>query len=477
MAGPSVAVRVFADITNFAKTMGDTAAHGQAAAGKIHEAFSGMLGALNQTGVLGPFGDALGGVDQALEQISKHGKDVGLAMIGVGGAMAGIGVGLSALGSKDQAAHQQLQAAVQATGADYADYAKSVDQAVKHQENFGHSAAETQDALTKLTEATHDPQQALALLGETSNVAAAKHISLSEAAANVGKVYNGNTKLLKEFGVTVDKTTHLTADHQTATEALAKVVAGQATAAQDTFAGRLDVLKTKFEDQAAAMGQKYGPAITGIGSLLAGLGSAWSVISAIMAADWFAAFWPVALVVAAIAAVGIAIYLLRDKFVEVFRWIEKNWPLLVDIIFGPFGVVATQIYQNWDAILRFFKGLPGQIAAIFVDVWHGIYTAFKDVINAVIDVWNMLHFTLPKVDVLGVHLGGESIGVPTIPHLAQGGLITQTGLVYAHAGEAITPAGATPGPAVHIDNATFTDQADLDMLFRQASFAVSAGRM
>ena len=196
-----------------------------------------------------------------------------------------------------------------------------------------------------------------------------------------------------------------------------------------------------------------------------------------MAADWFAAFWPVALVVAAIAAVGIAIYLLRDKFVEVFRWIEKNWPLLVDIIFGPFGVVATQIYQNWDAILRFFKGLPGQIAAIFVDVWHGIYTAFKDVINAVIDVWNMLHFTLPKVDVLGVHIGGESIGVPTIPHLAQGGLITQTGLVYAHAGEAITPAGATPGPAVHIDNATFTDQADLDMLFRQASFAVSAGRM
>jgi hypothetical protein len=455
--------------------MADTAGHAQSAAGKMHDAFSATLAALNQTGVLGPFGAALDGVDQALETISKHGKDVGLAMIGVGGAMAGIGVGLSALGSKDQAAHQQLQAAVQATGKDYDDYGKAVEEAIKHQENFGHSSAETQDALTKLTEATHDPTKALQLLNETSDVAAAKHESLSEAATAVGKVYNGNTKLLKEFGVTIDKATGQTKDHQTATEALAKVVSGQATAAQDTFAGRLDVIKTKLEDTAASMGQKYGPAVTGIGTLLAGLGSAWSVISAIMAADWFAAFWPVALIVVAIAGVGVAIYLMRDKFVEVFQWIEKNWPLLVEIIVGPFGVAAVQIYQNWDAIMRFFKALPGQVAAVFVDVWHGIVTAFRDVLNAVIDLWNALHFTLPKVDVLGVHLGGETIGVPSIPHLAQGGLITQTGLVYAHAGEAITPMPGALGPAVHIENATFNQPVDLALLNKTVEWATGAG--
>jgi hypothetical protein len=236
----------------------------------------------------------------------------------------------------------------------------------------------------------------------------------------------------------------------------------------------LDVLKTKFEDTAATMGQKYGPAITGIGTLLAGLGSAWSVISAIMAADWFAAFWPVALVVAAIAAVGVAIYLMRDKFAAVFDWVARNWPLLVDIILGPFGVVATQIYQNWDAILGFFRRLPGEIAHIFADVWGGIETAFKATLNAVIDLWNALHFTLPKIDVLGVHIGGETIGVPTIPHLAQGGLITQTGLVYAHAGEAITPAGKT-GPAVNIEHATIASDVDVDLLAKKVEFAVQSG--
>src|SRR5215472_15584406 len=119
---PSVLVRVFGDLTGLGKSMSDTAQSGVSAASRMHTAFSGMLGTLNQTGVLGPFGDALSGVDQALDSISKHGKDVGTAMMGVGGAMAGIGVGLTALGSKDQAAHQQLQQAVEATGKSYDDY-------------------------------------------------------------------------------------------------------------------------------------------------------------------------------------------------------------------------------------------------------------------------------------------------------------------------------------------------------------------
>src|SRR5215472_14832316 len=103
MAGPSVMVRVFADLTQLGNAFKGAQDKGTAAAKGMHEAFSGILGALNQTGVLGPFGDALDGVDRALEQISQHGKDVGTAMMGVGGALAGVGVGLSALGSKDAA--------------------------------------------------------------------------------------------------------------------------------------------------------------------------------------------------------------------------------------------------------------------------------------------------------------------------------------------------------------------------------------
>src|SRR4029077_16163293 len=193
-----------------------------------------------------------------------------------------------------------------------------------------------------------------------------------------------------------------------------------------------------------------------------------------MAADWFAAFWPVALIVLAIAAVGVAIYLMRDKFVEVFAWIRAHWALLVDIIFGPFGIAITMIIQHWGDLMAFFKGLPGDIARIFGDVWGGIEDAFRAVINSVIDIWNQLHFTLPKVDVLGVHIGGETIGVPSIPHLAQGGLITQTGIVYAHAGEVISPApaGAGGGPLVAVNGAPFNSATDIDMLCKKIEFAI-----
>ena len=126
-------------------------------------------------------------------------------MIGAGGAIAGVGAGLSAIGSKEQASHQQLQAAISATGHDYEEYGKKIEGAIKHQENFGNSANETQDALRILTSATNDPAKALQFWNTTADLAAAKHISLSDAATKVGKAYNGNTRILKEFGIQVAK--------------------------------------------------------------------------------------------------------------------------------------------------------------------------------------------------------------------------------------------------------------------------------
>ncbi len=192
----------------------------------MHTTFSSALSALNQTGILGPFGAALNGVDQGLQQISQHGKDVGLAMIGVGGAMAGIGVGLSALGSKEQAAHQQLQAAIEATGKSYDDYTGQIDKTVAAQEHYGHSSAETQDALRILTQATHDPTKALQDMSVASDLAAAKHESLTAAAGQLGKAYNGSARLLKQFGVDAVPTA------AKATAALA-TAQGQATSAND----------------------------------------------------------------------------------------------------------------------------------------------------------------------------------------------------------------------------------------------------
>jgi hypothetical protein len=559
MAGPSIAVRILGDLTGFGKSIDDTAAKGESAAGRLHGAFTGVLGALNQSGVLGPFGEALNGIDEAIGRISDHSKGIGQAMMGVGGALAGVGVGLSAVGSKDQAAHAQLQAAVQATGKDYDDYADQVDKAIGKQEKYGDSANQTQDALRILTQATGDPAKALQYLGEASDLAAAKHESLDTAATQLSKAYNGNQKILKEFGVTQGTVTDAhgklrkgTLDSATAMEELGSKISGQADAQANTFSGHLDAMKARFEDLAANLGAKYGPAITAVGSAMAGVGAVFQAAPAIMgvlSAAWdaltgaeYASMLPYVLIIAGLAAIGVAVYELVTHWSEVWgaiqaavaavwQWIVDHWPLLLDVLLGPIGIAvgliighwneiqnavaavwqwivdhwplllavllgpvalaAQQLAAHWDtiksdaaAVWQFIvdgwnglvdtlKGIPGQVAGIFAGMWDGIWGSFRSVVNRVIDAWNSLSFTLPSIDVGPVHVGGETVGVPKLPHLAQGGLITQTGLVYAHAGEAITPMpNNTFGPAVQIENATFTSEVDVDLLLRRAAWAV-----
>jgi phage-related protein len=505
VAGPSVAVRVLADVTAFTKSIGGIAAAGAESAGHMRAAFSGVLGALNQTGVLGPFGAALDGVSAALDAMGKHGKDVGLAMIGVGGALAGIGAGLSAVGSKDQAAHRQLQDAVQATGRDYDDYAKKVEEAVKHQEHFGNTAAETQDALRILTQATGDPTKALKYLGEASDLAAAKHESLGEAATSLGKVYNGAGRVLKEFGVSMDtvKTgsaqlataqkgvetateaaakahqhlsdvqtalagkTHLTqaeqirlrdatqnvqtadeklreahgkltdaqnagaraaAAHGAALDTLAGKLKGQASAQASTFSGHLREIKARLEDTAASIGQKYGPAITAVGSGMAVMGGAitgaraavtflkdsevvgtaakiayaaatflvngaMTVATAIWTAftvvEW-ASLAPILLIIAGVALLGLAIYelvahwstvwaFIKRIIVDVWTWIKEHWPLLLAILLGPIGLAADLIIKNWKSIK---KGAEEAVDGI-ITAWNAIVGFFVGLGSAI----------------------------------------------------------------------------------------------
>ena len=117
MAGPSIVVRVLGDLKGLASAATDAGKTAEAAGSRIHSAFSSVLGTLNRTGVLGPFAESLGAIDEAMSKVAEHGKSIGDVMLGVGGAMVGVGMGLQALGSKDQAAHQQLQASIEATGA------------------------------------------------------------------------------------------------------------------------------------------------------------------------------------------------------------------------------------------------------------------------------------------------------------------------------------------------------------------------
>jgi hypothetical protein len=500
MAGPSVMVKILGDMTGLSNSFTEAGNKGQSAAQKMHGAFSSMLGTLNSSGVLGPFGNALAVADQSMQTMGSHAKDASGKMMGIGGAALGVGAALSVMGSKDQAAHQQLQSSIAATGHSYGQYADQIEAAIHHQEHFGNASAETQDALRKLTQATHDPSEALKLLNTTSDVAAAKHEDLSTAATQVGKVYNGNAKLLKEFGITVDKTTKLTADHKTATQALAGVVAGQASASVNTFNGHLKALKTTVTDHIALFGQKYGPALQQAGAAMAGLGGVIKITSAATellknsqlvqaaatrvaaAATWL---WnaaldanPVMLVVLAIVALIAIIVVVVGHFIswkavimDVWNWIRTNWPLLVAIITGPIGIAVYLITKYWSDFKSFFVGLVDDVKRVGKTIFDGIEAAARAVFNAVATIWNntvgRLSFHLPSW-IPGI--GGKGFDMPKLPHYETGGYVPTTGLALLHAGETVIPAGGSSSPAVVIHNAHFSSEVDVDAFMRRAAW-------
>ena len=650
-SGPSLVVRILGDVSNFAKSVTGVTQTTTSATSRMHAGFSSMLGALNQTGVLGPFSGALNSVDQAMTSLGEHSKGIGTTMAGVGAGVAGVGAVLTSFGSKEQSSQQQLKAAIDATGNSFDTYAGKIDTAIASEEKFGHTSVDTQDALATLTEATHSPTEALTLLNTATDLAAAKHESLNTAADSLGKVYNGNTRILKEFGIQVAATvnpakelasaqkaattaaadvakaqqnlstvqadletktqetavaqaslqnaeqnvtvasqaeatahgemvkaqaavaqssdqltrakanlsktekeisdrTKLTATdlatqksaeealtaaiaggdpkaitaakkaltevekelaakvkgsttdhnqlkdaqdavkkateghtaaiseenraataikaadneairakqqlslaqarvadqtrvtaadqaklkdaenavtlaegkqkaaaeaitkahndaanavnvHKEAIDKLAAVLKGQASASADTFTGKLDAIKAKVEDQVSLFGEKYGPAISAIGIAFVAMGSVIEVAGPIIGAAIALGFWPLTLIVASIAAIGVAIYELYTHWntvwgdikavaEDVWNWITNNWPYLVGILLGPFGIAAAAIWQNFDTIKKYAQDAYDGVTDVFTALTNWFKGLGKAVSDAVGDVWHFI---------------------------------------------------------------------------------------
>ncbi len=239
-----------------------------------------------------------------------------------------------------------------------------------------------------------------------------------------------------------------------------------------------------------------------------------TLVNAVMDAN------PIGAIIIAIAALAAGIIYLATKtqffqtiwagihaaFEATWRWLKANWPYLTVILLGPFGLLVGWLIKHKDDVIGFFKaawnwlkttwntvtdiitkpvkaavkwfeGLPKTIGDIFVNVATAIGAPFRFIFNAIARLWNntigRLSFHIPSW-VPG--LGGKGFDVPDIPTLAQGGLITSSGLVFAHAGEVISPIDKVPrGPAVHVEHLHLADTLDVDLFMRKAAWAVQTG--
>src|SRR6266851_1488128 len=137
----------------------------------------------------GPLTEATSKAREGLDHIKEKfgeleggAKKAGAVMVGAGAALTGIGAIGVAIGEKQE-------------------QASKTDKAVTAGEKNAHGAADTKEALAKLTTALGDTGKATDEMGLVSEVAAKKHISLADAADVVLKIHQGAGKALKQFGI------------------------------------------------------------------------------------------------------------------------------------------------------------------------------------------------------------------------------------------------------------------------------------
>ncbi len=163
------------------------------------------------------------------------------------------------------------------------------------------------------------------------------------------------------------------------------------------FAKALERLTTLLQPLA-----KHGTAVAiAIGALTSALilAKTATIIQAIAAGEsatanvlWAATQWlvnaamlafPGVLIIAAIVAVGVAVYELIKHWGTVktwlgdfwkvivsgasyvLDWLRANWPYVLGILGGPIGLAAAVIYKNWGAIKKFVLGIVNDIKHAF----------------------------------------------------------------------------------------------------------------
>ena len=145
-----------------------------------------------------------------------------------------------------------------------------------------------------------------------------------------------------------------------------------------------------------------------------------------------------------IRVVGDAFAKVWDAIKFVFDWVKLNWPLLLAVITGPFGLAILAITTFKDQIIKVFSIIYNGIKATMGFIADVITAPFKAAFRAVAFLWNnsvgKLSFTMP--DIPGLPGRGKTFNVPDIPELKDGGIVTQATLAMIGEGnepEAIIP--------------------------------------
>lgn len=338
---------------------------------------------------------------------------------------------------------------------------------------------------------------------------------IPSAAQDVGKAMLGNAKALKNIGIKYTATGDQAADFENIMGLLNKQVGGFAEKEGTTAAGQAAILENQFGELQEQVGgalvpvlMELAPILTKvagfladnigwilplvgyIGTLVAAL-KAWNFIQATLNITMEAN--PVGAIILGVTALIAVVILvvkhwdsIKRAIMATFDWVKRNWPLLLAILTGPFGLAVLAIVRNWETIKRvvsgvldairdavttavrwivdrfqgltdFVRGIPGKIADALSGIFRLVTDPFRRAFDAIAGFWNRtvgkLAFEVPGW-VPGI--GGKGFDVPDIPRLASGGTVMRSGLAVVHAGEQFSGVGRTWGGGSTVINVRIT---------------------
>ena len=118
---------------------------------------------------------------------------------------------------------------------------------------------ELRPALAGLVRFTGDATKAQELLTLSIDASKATGKDLAQVSTAIGKAYDGNFTALKKLGVPLDENIIKTKDFKAAQEALTAQFGGAAAANANTYAGRLAILKIRFDEMVESVGYRVLP--------------------------------------------------------------------------------------------------------------------------------------------------------------------------------------------------------------------------
>jgi phage-related protein len=432
----------------------------------------------------------IGKADKLKSTLDQSGKDLD----GFGDKMAGFGKSAMVTGAKftagltlpivgglglatkaaveDAEAQSKLAKTLQNTVGASAAVVKSVeDQISGFMKVSTFADDELRPAFENLVRSTKDVDEANKMMGLAMDIAAAKGLPLSQVSMALAKAHDGNVGALGRLGIATKDNEGKTKSFEQVMKDASETFGGSAANALDTSAGKSKALTRDLGELTEQIGTALIPILDKIipiiskvaewfsglsptmqtvvlvvAGLAAAIGPLITVVGALSVALGFLAANPVVLIVAGVAALVAGIILAYQK-VEWFRNFVNG---AFDVIKAAFEKTPVGwLIANFETIVNTIRGLPARIKSAASGMWDGIKDAFRGALNWIIDAWNAIEFKIPGIDPPGPgpKWGGITLGVPDIPRLAAGGIVTRPtlGLVGEAGPEAIVPLGRGGG--------------------------------